>query len=151
MAREFTELADRLHLAEQTSTERGAVTVTRRLSRLCKDNVVLVGDASGSVDAITGEGLFLSFHQAIALSDALTKGELSGYEQAHRRIARRPRMMGRLLLILDRHPSWRRRAFRAMAAESGLFGRLLAAHLGESSPEFLAAASLRFGWQFLTA
>jgi len=151
ISREFPELAGRLHHAEESSTERGAVTVTRRLSQVYKDNVALVGDSSGSVDAITGEGLFLSFHQAIALADALAKGELSEYQQAHRRIASRPRIMGRLLLLLDRHPSWRRRAFRAMAAEPGLFGRLLAAHLGESSPEFLAATSLRFGWQFLTA
>ena len=151
ISQEFAELAGRLHQAEDTSSERGAVTVTRSLPKVYKRNIALVGDASGSVDAITGEGLFLSFHQAIALADAMAQGELRAYEQEHQRIASRPRTMGRLLVLLDRHPSWRRRAFRAMAAESGLFARLLAAHLGESSAEFLTATSLRFGWQFLTA
>jgi menaquinone-9 beta-reductase len=147
----FPELGRRLSRAEASSAERGAVTVTRRLHQVYRGNVVLTGDASGSVDAITGEGLCLSFHQAIELAEALAKGHLENYQQAHRQIARRPMAMGRLLLLLDRYPSLRRRAFRAMAAEPELFARLLATHLGEDSPKFLAATSLRLGWQFLTA
>jgi len=42
-------------------------------------NIALAGDASGSVDAITGEGLCLSFRQAIALADSLEKARLEGY------------------------------------------------------------------------
>jgi hypothetical protein len=38
-----------------------------------------------------------------------------------------------------------------LAKEPELFARLLATHLGEASPEFLAATGLRLGWQFLTA
>jgi len=41
-----------------------------------RGNVALAGDASGSVDAITGEGLCLSFRHALALADALSKGKL---------------------------------------------------------------------------
>jgi len=59
--------------------------------------------------------------------------------------------MDRLLLLLDRYPSLRKRLMRCLAEEPELFARLLAAHLGEASPKFLAATSLRFGWQFLTA
>lgn len=149
--REFPELAGHLRSAEASGAERGAVTVTRRLRQVYRGNVALTGDASGSVDAITGEGLCLSFQQAIELAEALGKGNLEIYQRAHRQLAKRPAIMGRLLLLLDRHPSLRRRAFRGMAAEPGLFGRLLATHLGEDSPKFLAAASLRLGWQFLTA
>lgn len=149
--REFPELASHLRGAEASSAERGAVTVTRRLRQVYRGNIVLTGDASGSVDAITGEGLCLSFHQAIELAEALANGKLENYQRAHRQIARRPITMGRLLLLLDRYPSLRRRAFRGMAGEPGLFARLLATHLGEASPKFLAATSLRLGWQFLTA
>ena len=58
---QFPELCSRLENAEPGSTERGAITVTRRLRRVYRDRTVLVGDASGGVDAITGEGLCLSF------------------------------------------------------------------------------------------
>ena len=149
--REFPALAGRLSRAEASSTERGAVTVTRRLNRVYRGNVALTGDASGSVDAVTGEGLCLSFHQAIALAKAVGVGNLESYQRAHRQLIRRPHIMGRLLLLLDRYPSLRKRALRSMAGEPELFARLLAAHLGETSPRFLAATSLRLGWQFLTA
>jgi len=149
--RNFPKLADYLKHAEASSRERGAVTVTRRLARVYRENVALTGDASGSVDATTGEGLCLSFHQAIALAEALDRGKLEIYEQAHRQLTRRPHIMGRLLLLLDRYPSLRKRVLRSISRGPGLFARLLAAHLGETSPKFLASTGLRLGWHFLTA
>jgi len=149
--REFPKLTDYLCHAESSSAERGAVTVTRRFGQVYRGNIALTGDASGSVDAITGEGLCLSFHQAMALADSLQKGDLASYQRAHRQLARRPNTMGQLLLLLDRYPRLRRRALRGLAAEPAPFARLVAVHLGEASPRFLAAASLRLGWQFLTA
>ncbi len=149
--REFPVLTSYLRHAEPSSAERGAVTVTRRLSQVYRGNVALTGDASGSVDAITGEGLCLSFRQALALADALSKGKLLSYQRVHRQLARGPHIMGRLLLMLDQYPALRKRAVRILAEDRGLFARLLAAHLGETSTTFLAATSLRLGWQFLTA
>ena len=64
---QFPELNRRLAGADASSTERGAVTALRSLRRVSRGRTILIGDASGSVDAITGEGLSLSFHQAIAL------------------------------------------------------------------------------------
>ena len=61
--------------------------------------VALVGDASGSVDAITGEGLSLSFLQAEALAGAMVENDLSMYQRAHKKMARRPTFMARLLLL----------------------------------------------------
>jgi flavin-dependent dehydrogenase len=76
---------------------------------------VLAGDASGSVDAITGEGLGLSFRQALALADALEAGELQGYQTAQNRLGRRPRVMARLLLLLllDHFAPLRKRVLQA--------------------------------------
>jgi len=149
--KEFPRLAGHLRHAQPSSAERGAVTVTSSLDQVYKGNIALIGDASGSVDAVTAEGLCLSFQQAIALANALGGGKLENYQRAHRQIARRPSTMSRLLLLLDRYPSLRKRVLRCLAEEPELFARLLAAHLGESSPKFLAATSLRFGWQLLTA
>src|SRR5712692_6288285 len=98
--REFPKLAGYLRHAEPSSAERGGVTVTRRLNQVYSGNIALIGDASGSVDAITGEGLCLSFRQAKALADALGRGNLANYQRAHRRLARWPYTMGRLLLML---------------------------------------------------
>ncbi len=64
----FPELNARLRGAETLSAEMGSVTANRKLKRVCRGNVALIGDASGTVDAITGEGLGLSFSQAVVLA-----------------------------------------------------------------------------------
>jgi 2-polyprenyl-6-methoxyphenol hydroxylase-like FAD-dependent oxidoreductase len=126
---QFPGLAARLMDAPRATTERGAVTANRSLPRVYRGNVALIGDASGSVDAITGEGLCLSFHQAIALADSLACGDLARYQAAHRRLARRPTLMSKLMLSMDRRTWLRTPAFRAMAAEPRIFQTLLSCHL----------------------
>ena len=126
----FPELARRLQGAAIAGEERGAVTATRRLRRVYRERTVLIGDASGSVDAITGEGMSLGFRQALALADALTTDDLSRYQDEHRRMARRPALMAQLMLLLDRFPSARPHVLRLFAAEPVIFERLLAVHAG---------------------
>lgn len=123
----FPQLAHRLGASD--APVRGAVTATRRLQAVAAGRVALVGDASGSVDAITGEGLCLAFRQAEALAEALEAGDLTRYAEAHRRLSRRPRVMSELLLLLDRQPAIRRAAIRAFGAHPPLFARVLAAHV----------------------
>ena len=74
-----------------------------------------IGDASGSVDAITGEGLALAFRQAAILAEALSRDDLAIYQAAHRRIGRIPRLMSRLMLGLGGRTGMRRRALRVLA------------------------------------
>ena len=148
---EFPELAGSLRNAELSSVQRGTVTATCRLDRVYRGNVALVGDASGSVDAITGEGLGLSFRQALALADALETEELEKYQAAHQRLARRPHVMAQLLLLLDRCTPLRRRVLHGLASDEDLFTRLLTAHVKETSPVFLAETSARLGWRLITA
>jgi len=148
---EFPQLAGSLRNAELSSVQRGTVTATNKLSRVYRGNIALVGDASGSVDAITGEGLGLSFRQALALADALDVRDLGKYQLAHRRLATRPHVMSRLLLLLDRYAAFRRRVLRGLAGDSDLFTRLLTAHMQETSPAFLAQAGVRLGWRLVTA
>ncbi|HEY3636919.1 MAG TPA: FAD-dependent monooxygenase [Rhizomicrobium sp.] len=122
---EFSGLQRKLHGAPSSSVERGAMTVSRRLRRVFRGRTVLVGDASGSVDAITGEGLSLSFHQAIALSEALCHGRLASYQAEHSRLARRPAFVADTLLSLDRFPALRRTIFKALALDPPIFAKLL--------------------------
>jgi flavin-dependent dehydrogenase len=148
--REYPELANRLKGAEISSAQRGAITATYNLGRVCKENVALTGDASGGVDAITGEGLGLSFRQAIDLSCALKTGDLERYQIAHRRLARRPLLMSRALLFLDRNPQLRKVIFGKFERDPALFARLLAMHTRENSFSEIVTTTARLGWQFLT-
>jgi len=130
--------------------ERGGVSASRRLKSVYRGNVALVGDASGSVDAITGEGLCLLFQQAVALAEALEAGDLARYQAAHRRIGRRPEFMADLMLLLDSRRGLRRRAIHALARHPALFGRMLAMHIGEISATGFLTNSLALGWHMLT-
>jgi menaquinone-9 beta-reductase len=126
---QFPELSSQLARASASTVERGSVTVSRRLREVFRDRTVLIGDASGSVDAIAGEGLSLSFHQALALADALVSEDLPAYQIEHRRLARRPAFMAGLMLSLDRFPWLRPAVLRAMAFEPAIFEKLLAVHV----------------------
>ncbi len=126
---EFPQLQRRLQRVAASSSERGAVTVSRRLRRIFRGDTALIGDASGSVDAITGDGLSLSFLQAIALSEALCSGDLRSYQAEHRRLTHRPALLAKSLLLLDRFPSLRRSVFKLM----DLSGTGLQACLGLAS------------------
>src|SRR5258707_8702062 len=97
----------------------------RTLRHVQKNNVALLGDASGGVDAITGEGLRMAFRQALALADAMANGELSQYQRAHRQLARRPLLMGNLLLWLRRKPRLRARVIFALQRRPEPFARIL--------------------------
>ena len=146
---ELPRLKQRLARAELSSRERGAVTAMHVLRKVQRGNVALVGDASGGVDAITGEGLRLAFLQAQALANAMAAGNLEPYQQAHRKIAQRPLLMGDLLLWLSRNPRIRSRAIQAMAGKPELFARLLATHVGSCNPVELLSAGALLGWRLL--
>src|SRR6185312_10042944 len=135
--RRFPALQEKLAGAPVCSRERGGLTSSRRLHRVTtrqgEVTVALIGDASGSVDAISGEGLCLGFHQAIALADAIEWGDPGYYESVHARLSRRPRMMADLMLAMDHFPWLRRRVLPTLAGHPELFARLLATHVGASS------------------
>jgi flavin-dependent dehydrogenase len=127
---QFPELTRRLGAARVNSRVRGAITATMRLSQVTKGNLALVGDASGTVDAITGEGIGLAFRQSICLAGALKKENLGLYERKHPALSFRPRTMSRALLTLDRHPQLLRWAVRMFAGQPAAFRQLLALHVG---------------------
>ncbi|MGA3027124.1 MAG: NAD(P)/FAD-dependent oxidoreductase [Bryobacteraceae bacterium] len=145
----FPELGGRLAGAPQVTCERGAVTATLSLRAVFRGRVALVGDASGSVDAITGEGLGVAFQQGLALAGALAREDLREYASAHRRIARRPAFMADFMLLMDRWPLLQGRALRVFANRPDIFARLLAMHAGELPVLDFAAASLGLAWRML--
>ncbi len=130
----FPALAMRLGSAEPIGHARGAFSMSTKLGGVTRSPIALIGDASGTVDAVTGEGMALAFRQAAILGTALAAGDLARYEAMHRRTNRMPLLMGRLLLLMDGNDGLRRRALRALAAQPRIFDRLLAAHIGARRP-----------------
>lgn len=150
--RSFPELRNRLAAATPVSSEMGAVTVSRKLRRVHTQRVALVGDASGSVDAITGQGMCLGFEQAIALGAVLRQGRLDEYEAEHRDLMKRPQRMASVLLMLARYSGFERRALAGLARRRELFESLVAIHVGASPLKDLCSRGLLdFGIGFLGA
>jgi flavin-dependent dehydrogenase len=147
---EFPELSENLGNAGYSSSERGAITVTRRLRRVYRDRTLLVGDASGGVDAITGEGLCLTFRQAAALADCLADGNLAQYQKQHRALGRRPAAMSRMMLFMAKHGGLRRRAMRVFESNPRVFAGMLALHLGDGSARKHVGSGIALGWELLT-
>jgi flavin-dependent dehydrogenase len=124
-------LAGRIANAEAVSRDRGAGPLDQRPRGLVRGRVLLVGDAAGYRDAITGEGLSLGFQQAELLAAALAAGRPRDYERAARRAARVPFALIAGLLFAERRPRRRHRLLATLATDRELFARLLAVHVGE--------------------
>jgi flavin-dependent dehydrogenase len=113
----FPEISQRLKGAQPTSSVRGAISGSSNMRSVVRDGVALIGDASGSVDALTGEGLSMGFRQALALADAFEKNDLAQYQVTHRYIGRMPERMARLMLFVGARGWLRHRALHALAAQ----------------------------------
>jgi menaquinone-9 beta-reductase len=132
----FPALAQRLAGAEPDSKVKGAGPLHQRVTTPVSKRVVLVGDAAGYVDAITGEGLSLAFDAALSLGPALAKNvsdnttDLSSYVTDTARVYRRYRSRVDGLLFLSRHDSVRFALLSLLARAPWLFGLLLRRQTG---------------------
>lgn len=147
---QFPALAERLREAAPTTREIGDATSLRILRAVTRGRTALVGDASGTVDAVTGHGLSLSFQQALPLAEAMQQGDLSRYQQAHKKLATVPILMTRLMLLMDRSDWIRRKTIRLFQETPGLFARMLAIHSEAAPLSSVGLAEIAgFGWRFL--
>ncbi len=89
--------------SEATTSTRGAGPLRQRSRARVTGRVLLVGDASGYVDALTGEGIAVGLASARALVDAVLKDDPSSYEQAWLRASRRYRWITESLLWARNH------------------------------------------------
>ena len=134
----FPAVAARVAGAPEASAPRGAGPFDQASRARVADRLVLLGDAAGYVDAITGEGLSLAFgcaaDLAALLPEALAQGAgaaaLGPYEAAWRRRFRPYAAWTRLLLALARRGGLRRSVLALAAATPAPFERLVAAAVG---------------------
>lgn len=149
---QFPQLAQHLQRAERSTPVRGAISISRSLKSVVRGRIALIGEASGSVDAITGEGLAMAFRQAQALGQALAANDLSLYQAMHREISNLPSFMAHSMLLMDKSSWIRQHALRAFLRKPALFERLLSVHVGELSlRNFGLRGVLNLGWQLLIA
>ncbi|WP_283132906.1 NAD(P)/FAD-dependent oxidoreductase [Rhizohabitans arisaemae] len=101
---DFPGLLDRLG-GSVPSRVLGAGPLRRGARTRVAGRVLLVGDAAGYVDALTGEGISLALHSARALVGCLRAGRPEGYERAWRRLSLLHRVLTGALLTARRHPA----------------------------------------------
>nr|KEP22522.1 hypothetical protein DA06_20410 [Georgenia sp. SUBG003] len=84
--------------------------------------VLLVGDAGGYIDALTGEGISLALAQAEAAVAAVAAGRPEDYEARWREIVRRYRLITEALVVAASVPPLRRALVPAARALPPVFG-----------------------------
>lgn len=103
----FPTLSDRLAGAPACGPVRGAGPLRQRARRRVAGRVLLVGDAAGYVDALTGEGVALAVRSAETAVACLRADDPARYERAWRRLTRRYRALTSGLLAATAHPNTR--------------------------------------------
>lgn len=101
---------------------RGAGPLRRRVRSRVAGRVLLVGDAAGYIDALTGEGVSLALLSAEALVRCLRAGAPHSYESAWLRLSRRHRLLTGALLEARRHRTSARLIVPAAHRMPALFG-----------------------------
>jgi flavin-dependent dehydrogenase len=97
-------LADHLAGAPDASPLRGAGPLRQSTTARVAGRVLLVGDAAGYIDALTGEGLPVGFAQAQAAVDTILSNQPQRYEAAWLQITRSYRNLTNTLLWVGAQP-----------------------------------------------
>lgn len=105
--REFPALRARLS-AEPIDAPRGAGPLRQHATSVVAGRVLLVGDAAGYVDALTGEGLSIGFSCAATLVARIVAGNPHEYPRDHAALTRRYRWLTTALVAAAQRPRLRR-------------------------------------------
>src|ERR1700733_451961 len=116
----FPGLAHHLHDADR-GRARGCGPMRQVVSRRVAGRVLLVGDAAGYEDALTGEGVSLAVKQAAAAVKAIADDMPSSYESAWHRVTRDYRLLTRGLVLTTVPKTARRAIVPACALLPGVF------------------------------
>jgi len=116
-----------------------------RARRVAGSGVLLVGDAAGFLDPITGQGIVTALAQARAAARTIDRAltlpgplDLSAYAVEHRRLSTTGTRLTWLALALCASPRFEDRAMRGLQTRPGLFEKLLAINCGRAGLRSLA-------------
>lgn len=151
----FPALADRLRGAPMLTRPWGCGPMECSPRKQIADRVVLVGDAAGFVDAITGDGIITSMQTAEALgallpqmlSHGASERALMPYQKAWYRVTRHYERVTRGLVFLARHGALRRALlWHPMRAMPWCFGAALN-WMGENGYQPPVPPPRMLGWR----
>nr|WP_202892475.1 FAD-dependent monooxygenase [Kribbella shirazensis] len=117
----FPLLKRRLDGARPASTVMGAGPLRQRVRARTAGHVLLVGDAAGYVDALTGEGIAVALRTSAELVDCVRADRPQDYEAAWRRVSRECRLLTASLLWARNRPLLAPRIVPAAAALPGVY------------------------------
>ena len=120
---DLPDVASRLVGAEPVSSERGAGPLRQATSARTAGRVLLVGDAAGYVDALTGEGLRMGFAEAEAVVASILRDDPASYEQEWEELTRSYRRLTNGLLWVGARPMLRSMIVPAARAFPRVFRR----------------------------
>lgn len=118
----FPQLARQLRGGEP-GPARGCGPLRQVVSRRVAGRVLLVGDAAGYEDALTGEGISLALKQAGAAVEAIGNETPARYEKAWHRITRDYRLLTRALVLASTPQPVRRAVVPACTLLPAVFDR----------------------------
>lgn len=117
---EFPELRDRVS-GKAHGPDRAAGPLWQGARARAAGRVLLVGDAAGYIDALTGEGMGLAFGAAEALVNCVVRERPGDYDRQWRRLTRRYRALTVGLVRAAAHPALRSRIVPAAVALPRVF------------------------------
>jgi flavin-dependent dehydrogenase len=117
----FPLLKRRLRGAVAASAVMGAGPLRQRVSARTAGRVLLVGDAAGYVDALTGEGIAVALRTSAELVDCVRADRPQDYEAAWRRVSWECRLLTASLLWARNRPVLAPRIVPAAAALPGVY------------------------------
>ncbi len=121
------EMRDRARHVEFTTPILAAAPLGLRLSRVVDRDLLLIGDAAGAPDPITGDGIAMAMASVRPAADAIVTGDLGAYERTRLAMGRNADRLGRLLLAVSRAEG---RVAHALLRKQSLVTTLLDVALG---------------------
>jgi flavin-dependent dehydrogenase len=96
------ELRARAAHIEQTTPLLACAPLGLRVARLMDEELLLIGDAAGAPDPITGDGMAMAIVSAKPAAEAILSRDFRAYEQTRLQMGRTADRLGRLLLGIPR-------------------------------------------------
>jgi flavin-dependent dehydrogenase len=121
---EFPDLYDRIG-GKSHEPDRAAGPLRQKVSSRTAGRTLLVGDAAGYVDALTGEGLGLAFGAAEVLVECVVADRSKDYDRRWRQLTRRYRMLTGALLQASAFTPTRSRIVPAAVAMPAVFSGVI--------------------------
>lgn len=121
------ELRDRARQVQLTTPVLAAAPLGVYVPRVVDRELLLIGDAAGAPDPITGDGIAMALASVSPAADAIESGDLRSYERTRLAMGRTADRLGRALLAVSRAEG---RAARTLLSRPSLVPTLLDVALG---------------------